>query len=316
MKTNIYKPPRLLFNKHLQTIYPSLFRKLDSHFYQRERIETPDDDFLDLDWAKVGSDKLAIISHGLEGSSQRSYAVGMARALNRARWDALAWNFRSCSGEINRQLRMYHSGTIDDLHFVISHALKNDYKQVALVGFSMGGNQILVYLGQEDYKIPSVLSKAVVFSVPTDLKSSAEKLAHWSNKIYMARFIRFLGEKIKAKALMFPGQVSFENYQLVKTFRDFDNRYTAALHGFKDAEDYWAKCSSKQFINRIKTSTLIVNALNDPFLTPECMPHQQSNANPFVTLETPAQGGHVGFVSCYGDCNYWSEERAIAFLDS
>jgi len=312
-----YTPPALLFNKHLQTIYPSLFRKIDTAFYQRERINTPDNDFLDLDWAKVDSNKLAIISHGLEGNSQRSYAVGMARALNRAGWDALAWNFRSCSGEINRQLRMYHSGTIDDLHEVITHAQKNNYNEIVLLGFSMGGNQTLVYLGQDVYKIPGIISKAVVFSVPADLKSSAEMLAKWSNKIYMARFIKFLGKKIKAKAQLFPDQLSAKDYHTIKTFKEFDDRYTAPIHGFKDAEDYWASCSSKKFIPNIKTATLIVSALNDPFLAPPCFPQKEAGQNRYVTLETPAEGGHVGFVSGYrSNSNYWSEERAIRFLNS
>jgi uncharacterized protein len=315
MSIKSYKPQLLLFNKHLQTIYPSIFRKINCHFYQRERISTPDDDFLDLDWARTGSDKLVIISHGLEGNSKRSYAAGMARAFNQAGWDALAWNFRSCSGEINRQLRMYHSGTIDDLHLVIHHALSSGYKELALIGFSMGGNQTLVYLAQQQFKVTDVISKAVVFSVPADLKSSAEKLAHWSNKIYMTRFIRFLGEKIKAKAEMFPQQISFKNYHQVKTFKDFDDRYTAPLHGFKDAEDYWTQCSSKQYITSIKTPTLIIAALNDPFLTAECIPNKEAGQNSHVTLETPAGGGHVGFASAYSsNHNYWSEERALAFV--
>jgi predicted alpha/beta-fold hydrolase len=316
MNSEQYKPPLLLFNRHLQTIYPSVLRKIDCSFYLRERINTADEDFLDLDWARTGSSRLAIISHGLEGNSRRSYAVGMARALNRAGWDALAWNFRSCSGEINRKLRMYHSGTIDDLHQVINHAQNHNYNEIALIGFSMGGNQILIYLGQDQFDIPAIICKAVVFSVPADLKSSAEKLAHWSNKIYMARFIRYLGQKIKAKARMFPGQISADNYHKVKTFKDFDDRYTAPIHGFKDAEDYWARCSSKPFIPRIKVPTLIVDALNDPFLTAQCIPQKECAENKNVILKTPRQGGHVGFVSCYGDCIYWSEAQAIAFLNS
>lgn len=312
-----YKPPLLLFNKHLQTAYPSLFRRIDASFYDRERITTPDNDFLDLDWIRRGASKVAVISHGLEGNAHRSYVLGMARALSDAGWDVLAMNFRSCSGEINRQLRMYHSGTIDDLHLVVKHTAENYmYKKIALVGFSMGGNQTLVYLGQNQFSIPDTITKAVVFSVPVDLKSSADRLAGWSNKIYMKRFLKYLRKKIIAKSIMFPGQVSADNFNRVKNFYDFDNRYTAPIHGFENALDYWAKCSSKSFIRNIKIPALIINALNDPFLAPECYPYKESDANKNVTLETPKAGGHVGFVSGYRDCLYWSEARALAFLNA
>lgn len=311
---NMYNPPFLLFNKHLQTIYPSLFRKVDTNLYQRERIDTPDGDFLDLDWVKPGNNKLAILSHGLEGSSHRSYMIGMARALNSSGWDALAWNFRFCSGEPNNKLRMYHSGTTDDLATIIAHAQKNVYKEIALIGFSMGANQILVYLGQQGDRVPKIIKKAVVFSVPCDLKGSANKLAKWSNKIYMNRFIKMLGEKIEYKSKMFPDQLSFKGYENIKTFKDFDDRYTAPIHGFKNAEDYWAKCSSKQFIKGIKRPALIVNALNDPFLSKSCFPYDEVADNSFVSLETPKNGGHVGFVSFNRNDLYWSEKRALMFL--
>ncbi len=311
-----YTPPLFLPNGHLQTIYPSLFRKLNYGFYTRERINTPDSDFLDLDWSKTGSKKIAIISHGMEGSSQRHYVVGMAAALNKNGWDVLAWNFRSCSEEINKKLRFYHSGTIDDLQTVIDHvnSLKM-YDEIALVGFSMGGNQILVYLGDQGSGIDKKISKACVFSVPCHLKSSAEKLAGFGNKIYMKRFLKFLHKKIKIKMEMFPGQIDDTDFHQVKTFKDFDDRYTSRIHGFKNAEDYWKKCSSISFIPKIKVPSLIVNALNDPFLAEECYPYNEVEINPFVEMETPKSGGHVGFGSFNNDGLYWSEKRAIAFLN-
>ncbi|KAA3618312.1 MAG: alpha/beta fold hydrolase [Calditrichaeota bacterium] len=312
-----YCPPLFLSNGHLQTIYPSLFRKLNPAFYNRERINTPDNDFLDLDWSRVSSKKIAIISHGMEGSSHRHYVIGMAKALNMAGWDVLAWNFRSCSGEINRKLRFYHSGTTDDLQTVIDHVNNTgNYQELALVGFSMGGNQILVYLGEQAEKANQIISKACVFSVPCHLKSSAEELARFSNKIYMKRFLKFLHQKIKIKMDMFPGQIDDKDFQLVKTFKDFDDRYTSKIHGFKNAEDYWKKCSSKYFIPEIKIPTLIVNSLNDPFLAEECYPHTEVDENKFVCLETPKYGGHVGFVSFNKSGLYYSEQRAIEFLNA
>lgn len=317
VKKSTYKPPFLLQNAHLQTIYPSLSRKFDVNFYYRERVSTPDDDFLDLDWSKIGSKKLAIISHGLEGSSFRSYVVGMVKALNKNGWDALAWNFRGCSGEINKQIRFYHSGAIEDLECVINYAINTQqYEIISLIGFSMGGNLSLVYLGKKYTMLPTTIQKAVVFSAPSDLKSSSEKIAKPSNKIYMSRFLRMLHKKVKMKMLLFPGQINDDGYNQIKNFKDFDDHYTAPIHGFKNAEDYWQKCSSKQFVPKIPIPTLIINALDDPFLSPQCFPFDEASQNKHVFLETPKSGGHVGFIACNHEKMYWSEKRAVDFLNN
>lgn len=311
-----YRPPALLRNGHLQTIYPSLARNLTPDLYLRERIATPDNDFLDLDWAKVGGRKLAVLSHGLEGSSHRHYMIGMARALNRRGWDALAWNYRGCSGEMNRQLRMYHNGAIDDLDVVVRHALKYDrYDTVALIGFSLGGNLTLVYLGRLAASLDLRIQKAVVFSVPCDLAASSRELAKRRNWLYMDQFLRSLHEKIKLKMAIMPGALNDEGYERLRNFKDFDDRYTAPIHGFKDAEDYWTKCSSGQFIPAVRIPTLIVNAKNDPFLADGCYPVQAAAQSRWVHLEMPASGGHVGFVQFNHDGSYWSEQRAMAFLE-
>ena len=316
-RINTYKPPILLPNGHLQTIYPTLFRKLDHSFYIRERISTPDDDFLDLDWSRRGSRRLAIISHGLEGSSHRPYVVGMAHALNLAGWDVLAWNFRSCSGEINWQLKFYHNGATDDLYLVIKHALETDrYKEISLIGFSMGGNLSLVYLGQQADRINRHITKSIVFSVPGDLKSSSIKLSHLINSLYMRRFLRSLHVKVKAKMVLFPDRIDDNNFIQIKNFKHFDDRYTAPIHGFKDAEDYWRRCSGNQFIPDIRIPTLIINAANDPFLTEKCFPVRETDQSKFVTLEISRAGGHVGFVSFNKKGLYWSEIRAKDFLNN
>ncbi|MGD9899507.1 MAG: YheT family hydrolase [Calditrichaceae bacterium] len=315
--TSDYKPPFLLRNGHLQSIYPSLFRKFDPALYKRERISTPDDDFLDLDWSEVNSDCLAVISHGMEGSSHRAYVIGMARALNHQGWDALAWNFRSCGGEMNRQLRMYHSGSTDDLDLVINHALlKNKYKKIALIGFSMGGNLTLVHLGQKGKNRDQRIRAAVVFSVPTDLHSSSMRLGEPQNILYMKRFLRMLHRKVRDKKLLFPDKIDDRDFHRIKNFKDFDDRYTAPIHGFKNAEDYWHKCSSKLFLKDIAVPTLIVNAKNDPFLPPSCYPVEDVRDHPYIYLEIPKSGGHVGFVSFNSDNSYWSEKRTIGFLST
>ena len=310
-----YKAPLFLQNGHIQSIYPTLFRRFDTGFYERERIFTPDDDFLDIDWSRTGSKKLAIISHGLEGNSHRNYVVGMVKMLNRNGWDALAWNYRSCSGEMNRRLRFYNSGTIDDLEVVIEHAAKiESYKEIVLIGFSMGGNLSLLYLGNKGSRIDSKIVRSVVFSVPCDLKASTRELAKFKNRIYMGRFLKTLHQKIRTKMKLMPGQINDDNYHLIKNFKDYDDRYTAPIHGFKNAEDYWNRCSSNQFIPEIKIPTLIVNARDDPFIADGCYPVRETSDSKCVYLEVPKSGGHVGFMQFKKDKSYWSEERTIEFL--
>jgi predicted alpha/beta-fold hydrolase len=315
MNKPIYRPPLLLGNGHIQTIFPVLFRTVPDVTYTRERISTRDNDFLDLDWSCQGSERLAVISHGLEGNTGRNYVKGMVRAVNLAGWDALAWNYRGCSGEPNRQLRSYHNGATDDLDWVIRHAAESrSYDQIALIGFSLGGNLTLVYLGRDTVH-PNV-SKAVVFSVPCDLAASARKLARPVNTIYMRRFLKDLHHKIKEKGKLISHPLLDDTgYEKIKDFKGFDDRYTAPMHGFKDAEDYWHSCSSLQFIESIQHPCLIINAVNDPFLARECFPVAQAENNPFVTLKTPASGGHVGFIAFNHSGRYWSEIQAAEFLD-
>jgi len=309
-----YHPPLFLKNGHVQTIYPVVFRTVQKVQYQRERIHTPDNDFIDLDWSIHQNDRLVIISHGLEGNTHRAYVKGMVKAVTQNGWDALAWNYRSCSGETNQQLRSYHNGVTDDLAQIIDHARKKGtYKEIALIGFSLGGNLSLLYMGKTEPD--SLVKKAVVFSVPCDLKSSAEELKKTINKIYMKRFLVLLHEKIKAKMELFPGLIDDHGYENIKDFQGFDDRYTAPIHGFKNANDYWEKCSSKPHIPNIKIPTLIVNALNDPFLSDSCYPIKEAANNKHVTLCMPDSGGHVGFVAFNTKNRYWSEQTAIDFLN-
>ena len=315
MPLHSYSPPFFLRNGHLQTIYPTLFRKVSGVDYRRERIDTPDGDFLDLDWSRVGSRRLAIVSHGLEGSTDRGYVRGMVRALNRAGIDALAWNYRGCSGVPNRRLRMYHNGVIDDLHDVVLHACgAGSYDAVFLVGFSLGGNLSLLYLGKQAGTIPAAVKGAVVFSVPCDLTDASIQLEKRANSFYMKRFLTLLHGKIKAKQHLYPQALDDRGYDTIKTFRQFDDRYTAPIHGFVDAQDYWRKCSSRPWITAIRIPAVIVNARDDPFLAGGCYPVNECKKNPLVTLVVPRWGGHVGFMALNHSGCYWSEEHALAFI--
>ncbi|MCK8602770.1 YheT family hydrolase [Desulfoferrobacter suflitae] len=310
-----YSPPPFFSHGHVQTIFPALFRKVHGVSYQRERISTPDDDFLDLDWSTTGANRLAILSHGLEGNSNRSYILGMARALNRRGWDALAWNFRGCSGEPNRSIRFYHSGATEDLHAVVAHVeARKSYAAIVLIGFSMGGNITLKYLGERSPHI-AALKAAVAFSVPCDLRAGSIKMAEFSNTIYMIRFLRTLHHKIRNKMRLMPAQINDIGYRQIKTFQQFDDRYTAPLHGFENAQDYYRKASCKQFLKNISIPALLINARNDPFLAPSCFPLAEAQHNPNLYLEIPESGGHVGFIDFNPAGEYWSEQRAMQFIE-
>lgn len=307
-----YRAPFLLLNKHLETIYPSLLRKVQTKAYSRERITTPDNDFLDLDWLKQGSKKLIILSHGLEGNSQRSYIKGMANIFYNHGFDVLAWNFRGCSEEMNRTLRFYHSGATDDLDLVVDHVISVGYTEISLIGFSLGGNLTLKYLGEKATTLHPFIKSSVTFSVPLNLHSSCIEISRPSNWIYNKRFLKSLALKVRNKSKHISG-LDTRALDTIKTLLEFDNKYTAPIHGFKDAIDYYEQCSAIHFISSIDRPTLIVNALNDPFLSRDCYPSHLHD-HPFLKFEYPNRGGHVGFALFNQNGLYWSELRALKFI--
>ncbi|MEQ9426049.1 MAG: alpha/beta fold hydrolase [Cyclobacteriaceae bacterium] len=262
IKRSAYKAPIYYRNGHISTIVPSLLKNAKNPGYDRERLELDDGDFLDVDWLKPDdSDKVVIISHGLEGSSERYYVIQCAKYFAKAGWNVMAWNYRSCSGEMNRNLRLYHHGVTDDLGAIVDQA-KRSYPQVYMICYSMGGSTTLKYLGEQSENTPSEVKKAAVFSVPCNLWNSAERLKLQSNGLYKKRFLKKLKAKIVAKAQQYPDKVDILAIKELDTFEEFDARYTAQLNGFKDAADFYETTTCDQFIPAIKTPTLIVNALN------------------------------------------------------
>jgi uncharacterized protein len=306
-----YLPPPFLFNGHLETVFPALFRRISTVQYHRERITTPDNDFLDLDWLKQNSENIVIIQHGLEGNSYRPYVKGMAKTFFSEGFDVLAWNYRGCSQEMNRARRFYHSGATDDLATVIAHAALT-YANIYLVGFSLGGNLTLKYLGEPD--VNSKVRKAVVFSVPVHLESSCRKISTPGNRIYARRFVKSLKKKIVEKEKKMPGSFDLGALAQVRTLLDFDSAFTAPIHGFESAHHYYETCSAVNFLPAITTPALIVNTMNDPFLSPECFPVDACKDNLFLQLQIPARGGHVGFAQFNKNGVYWSEQRALHFI--
>ena len=310
---SLFQPPFFLRNGHLQTILPTLLRRRYLISFNRERLELADGDFVDLGWATSGADRLAIISHGLEGSSRDDCVRGMATRLQRKGWDILAWNFRGCGPEPNRLVRSYHSGETGDLGAVIALAAER-YPRIALIGFSLGGNVTLKYLGEGGCH-PAVVA-GIAISVPIDLAASAHAIDHrWSNRIYLRRFLSRLLPKIRAKALLFPDRLDVRRNRRIRTLREFDNLYTAPIHGFRDAEEYWEKSSARRYLEGIRVPALLLNARDDPFLTSESLPYAEAEKNPQLFFEAPRSGGHVGFIDMASNFRRWHESRSLEFLE-
>jgi predicted alpha/beta-fold hydrolase len=307
-----YDYPKWLFNGHLQTIIPGLFRTTFTLPFERERVITPDGDFLDLDWLKNSSDSLVIISHGLEGNSRRPYMVGMARHFFQNGFDVLNWNYRGCSEELNKKPIFYHSGATYDLDSVVNHASKN-YEYLYLIGFSLGGNLTLKYMGEKRQKNPKI-KKCVAISVPLHLESSCEKISSGENILYSKRFLKTLKEKVVRKSMEFPEEIPTGILRKIKTLQDFDNYYTGPLHGFRDAHDYYEQNSSLYFLENIEIPALILNAQNDPFLSDKCFPISMGRKLHAVWMDFPKYGGHVGFSPRKNEDIYWSEKRAFEFI--
>lgn len=306
--------PALQYNGHLQTLVPGIWRKVPDVGYTRERIDTPDGDFLDLDWIVNGHKRLLVLTHGLEGDTNRQYMRGMAKMFAQNNWDVLAWHCRSCSGEMNRAFRLYHHGDIEDIGTVVQHALATArYHSLVMVGFSMGGNITMKYLGVQGENAPSQIRAAVAFSSPCDLEAGAEVLDRWDNTIYKLRFLRALTKKIKEKDAQYPGRIDLSKLKLVRRWRDFDEWFSAPLCGYRDAADFYRNASAKHFVAGIRRPTLLVSAGNDPILTPSCFPKDIAQKHPFFHLEMPKDGGHCGFIAQNDRDFAWSEHRALAF---
>ncbi len=313
--TSTYKPQLFFKNSHFNTTYKTFFFN-NSIQYTRKRIKTPDDDFLDLDFSTTGSSTLVIAMHGLEGSSKSKYIISVIHHLNALKMDCVAINFRGCSGEENRKAYSYNSGKTDDVSEVINHILNHyTYKNIILLGYSMGGNITLKYLGERT-NIPSEIKGAIAVSVPCDLKGSSQELAKWHNSLYMYKFMRTLKGKALHKMTIFP-QSNLDKNRILKarTFKDFDDAVTAPLFGYKDAKDYWTQCSSRQFIEGIELPTLMINSMDDSFLSNSCYPFNEAKNHKFLTLETPKYGGHAGFNTVvFGKDSGWSENRISNFI--
>jgi predicted alpha/beta-fold hydrolase len=308
-----FDPSWLFKNGFISTVYSGLIRRLKIIQY-RERITLRDGDFIDLDWsyAKKTSKSIIVLLHGMEGHGQRPYVTGPALLFNNNNVDAICVNFRGCSGELNLKYSSFHSGMTEDLEDIIKYVVSlNRYDSIFIKGISLGANILLKYLG-EGNNIPIQVKAGMAVSAPCDLSGSAKALHKLINLPYQINFLWGLLKLLKQKQKQFPNIISRSQIRSIFTLNDFDEVYTSRAHGFKNAQDYYAKASSLQFLKSIKIPVLILNALNDSFLSKDCFPYEEAKKNSSLYLETPQFGGHVGFISRKGF--YYNEKRALDFF--
>ena len=285
----------------------------------RERFETPDGDFVDVDWlgGPAGS-PLLLVLHGLEGTLRSHYIGGLFRLAAARGWRAGVMYFRSCSGELNRLPRFYHSGETGDFDHVLRRvAAREPGVRIGVVGVSIGGNVLVKWLGEQGEDAPRALAGAVAISVPFDLAGCARLMDRGLPKVlYTTSFMRSLRQKTLAKSRAFPDFVDIRAALRARTFAAYDRLVTAPLHGFADEEDYWRRSSSGPYVARIRRPTLLISALDDPFIPPASLPDPRL-LPPAVRAEFVPRGGHVGFVEGRPwRATSWAERRAVDFLAS
>jgi predicted alpha/beta-fold hydrolase len=312
-----YRAPWWLPGGHLQTIYPYFALKRRAPAYRRERWETPDGDFIDLDWLAGGNDAAPLVAlfHGLEGGSGSHYATALMHALGRHHWRGVVVHFRGCSGEPNRLARAYHSGDADEIAWILKRLRAHDTAvPLFAVGVSLGGNALLKWLGREQARARDTLDAAAAVSAPLDLMTAGDRLGVGFNNLYGWHFLQTLKRKSLAKLERFPALYETSRVKGAHTLRDFDNVVTAPLHGYRDADDYWTRASSKPDLHRIDVPTLIVHARNDPFLPGDHLP-APGEVSASVSLDFPKTGGHTGFASGPFPGNLeWLPQRLLAYF--
>jgi len=306
-----FRPPVWLENPHLQTLYPVVF-KGRAYAGRKQRLELPDGDFLDLVWG-AGEGPLVQVMHGLEGSIRSHYASAIMTALEAAGYQAVFMHFRGCSGEPNRLDRAYHSGDTADMATVAEYISRTTAKPLyATIAYSLGANAMLKWLGETGDAAP--MQKAVAVSVPFQLADADQRLSSGASRIYREYLLGHLRAAYKQKFARRPSPLAVDVDKL-RTFYQFDDQVTAPLHGFSGADDYYQKSSCRQYLRGIRKNTLILHAIDDPFLYPASIP-PETDLSASVTLELSEHGGHVGFMAGKLFPQRWLESRILRFIES
>lgn len=315
--TPAFRPAWWCLNPHLQTLWPYFFRRRSRISYRRERVELDDGDFLDLDWAgdPRRSVSLVLILHGLEGSSDSPAIRGMTGALVSGGHCVVVMHFRGCSGEPNRLARAYHSGDTGDVADIVER-LRGRYPEmpVAVLGYSLGGNVLLKWLGQDDDPKPVYAAAAV--SVPFELETASRRLDRGLSRIYQYFFLRDMRRSVARRFRHRPAPIDLTDLHRWRSFVDFDDKVTAPLHGFRDWKDYYDRSSCRQYLGGVRVPTLLVHARDDPFMEPGVIPNT-NEVSAAVRMTITDRGGHVGFVegAVPGHARYWLDRRVPDHFD-
>ena len=310
-----YRAPLWLPGGHLQTIWP-VARAPEVPAYTRERWDTPDGDFIDTDWLPLRPGApLVVLFHGLEGCSGSHYARAAMKALEAAGWNGVVPNFRGCSGTPNRRLRAYHSGDSAEIDWILERiATRHHPAPVFAAGVSLGGNALLKWLGETGEAAGQRITAAAAICPPLDLEVSGLALGEGFNRVYAARFLRTLKAKALAKIALHAAPLDAGRIRSARTLYAFDDAFTAPVHGFDGVLDYWRRASSRPWLKSIATPTLLLNARNDPFVPAAALPRNDQCASS-VTMEFPADGGHVGFLTGRFPGHIdWLAERLMRFF--
>ena len=330
----LYRAPLWLPNRHVQTIVPSLFARRPAVSFRRERWDTPDGDFIDLDWvqhdghqigASLASDAvphipadtapLFVLFHGLEGSSGSHYAASLMAAAREYGWHGVVPHFRSCSGPLNRMPRFYHLADSNEVDWVLRRLRAAHRGPVVAAGVSLGGNVLLRWLGERREDAASVISAAAAISTPIDVHAGGRALSQGFGLVYTRSFLKTLKQKAEQKLVQFPGLFDRDAMLASRTMYEFDNVVTAPLHGFRDTDHYWSTATTRPLLPHIQVPTLVLNARNDPFLPAEALPsrHEVSAA---VELDQPRHGGHAGFMTGpFPGRIDWLSRRVFGYLE-
>ena len=313
-----FTAPWWLRNAHCQTIWPSLVRRAPKIVTTRERLELADGDFIDLNWISprhARSDTpIVIVLHGLGGSITSQYASGILRAIQQHGWRGVLMHFRGCSGEPNRLPRCYHAGETEDFNTLVTLLQQREPSApLAAIGYSLGGNVLLKWLGERGAQAP--LLAAVAVSVPFSLSVTGRRLNQGLSRLYQSYLLRSLRKVIRKKFTHPSFPVTHSDVAAVRTIWEYDNAVTAPLHGFSDADDYYAKSSSRQYLRHIAIPTLILHAADDPFMTEHAIP-SQDELSASISFELSTHGGHVAFITGRYPWRpeYWLERRIPNFL--
>ncbi|MBI4342445.1 MAG: alpha/beta fold hydrolase [Candidatus Omnitrophica bacterium] len=316
--TPSFRPAWWCRGPHAQTLWGALLRPTPQVPLRRERWETPDGDFLDIDRVEGASRApVLVVLHGLEGSSRSKPVLGLMAAAYRAGWEAVGINFRSCSGESNRLRRAYHGGDSTELGWVLDRVIaQHPARSVGCVGVSLGGNVVLKYLGERGARVPPHVRAAGAISTPFDLGVAVRYMERAASRLYMRNLVRSLKQKTLAKLARYPDLVDPARLRAVRTLAEFDHLVTGPIHGFPDGQAYWDSSSSASHLGAIRRPALLINAEDDPFFPAGALPTRAVSGNPALRAEFVPGGGHAGFLAGVwpGRPVPWAEHRTMAFL--